>query len=129
MVSDSELRELSAYAAWIVTNVPEPRGKCAAATLAMSAAFPELKRVRGHYECYAWGRRDHWWLVTTDGQIVDPTAAQFPSHGLGEYIERDESLPEPTGKCPDCGEFVYGRGTFCSRACSEAFRRSCGPRS
>ncbi len=43
------------YADWIAANVKESRGRCAEATLAMAAAFPELTRVRGHYLCWVWG--------------------------------------------------------------------------
>ena len=73
------------YRAWcavhVGTTAEDCYGRCAWATLAMQIAFPELIRVRGHYLCLIWGERDHWWLTTPEGEIVDPTAAQFPSKG------------------------------------------------
>lgn len=101
-----------AYIDWIKTVV-EPTGRCAEVTLEMQAAFPELTRVRGHYYCPFWGEREHWWLVDEEGQVVDPTAAQFPSRGVGHYEPWDESRPEPTGMCPECGEYCYEGRTFC----------------
>ena len=56
------------------------RGNCREATAAMVKAFPELRRVRGHY-----GWCPHWWCETPDGTVVDPTARQFTPGGI--YIE------------------------------------------
>lgn len=40
----------------------------------MVEAFPELKRVRGHYHCpWLSKAQPHWWCVDPDGNIVDPT--------------------------------------------------------
>jgi hypothetical protein len=91
----------------------------------MVAVFPELRRVRGHYYCPIWGERAHWWLVAPDGLIVDPTAAQFPSLGGGEYVEWEEGREEPTGICPQCGDHVYGGGTCCSEDCHRAYVAYC----
>lgn len=49
--------------------------------------------------------------------IVDPTKQQFPSRGNGVYIEWDESEDEPSGKCLDCGGYVYSGDVFCSDNC------------
>lgn len=112
------------YSEWIASNVTgSGYGQCAEVTLAMAAAFPELRRVRGHYYCFAWGERTHWWLVAPDGRIVDPTAGQFPSAGRGEYVPWVEGAEEPTGKCPECGGYVYGGGTMCSDSCARAYER------
>jgi hypothetical protein len=47
----------SAYAKWIAENRPaDPWGKCEALTRLMATAFPELRRVRGHYVCPLQGR-------------------------------------------------------------------------
>jgi hypothetical protein len=113
------------YRAWIEANVPDPVGACAEATLAMLGAFPDLKRVRGHYYCPAWGQREHWWLVTADGTIIDPTAHQFPSLGAGLYVPWDEDRVEPTGICANCGDYVFGGGTCCSQACNRAYAAYC----
>lgn len=115
------------YAEWIAAEVPaNPIGLCAAVTATMAEQFPELKRVRGHYYCHAWGNRAHWWLVTEQGEIVDPTAAQFPSGGLGLYEEYAEGSPEPSGKCAGCGGYVYGGGSFCSGECEAATMQDMG---
>ncbi len=99
-----ELRQnMSLYAEWITANVEKAYGQCAEVTEAMAVAFPELTRVRGHYYCTTWGERAHWWLVTPTGEIVDPTAKQFPSGGRGAYVKWDETRAEPTGMCPNCG--------------------------
>lgn len=114
------------YESWIAEHYPTREsayGRCADATEAMQRAFPELRRVRGHFICAAWGERQHWWLVTADGTIVDPTLAQFPS--VGFYVPWAEGAMEPTGKCPNCGEFVYDSGTVCSDACADAYARYC----
>jgi len=109
------------YKKWIEDNVTEAYGKCAEVTAAMVAAFPELTRVRGHYYCYGWGERTHWWLTAPDGSIVDPTKDQFPSKGNGEYVPLPANAPEPTGKCPNCGELIYNGGDFCDDHCGHAY--------
>ena len=108
------------YNEWITINVIDPVGTCKETTLAMQEAFPELTRVRGHYYCPAWGEREHWWLVDPEGDIVDPTKAQFPSHH-GVYVPWDEDAEEPSGICLNCGEYVYDDGSFCKDSCRRAF--------
>lgn len=115
----------SKYQAWIDAHVTETYGKCREVSKQMADAFPELTRVRGHYYCPIWGERTHWWLVTQDGDIVDPTAEQFPSKGLGHYEPWDESQPEPTGRCPNCGGYVFNGDTCCSAACSLEYVAFC----
>lgn len=100
-------------------------GQCKDATKEMAAAFPELTRVRGHYYCHIWGEREHWWCETPDGKIVDPTKAQFPSGGFGEYEPWDESQPEPTGMCPNCSGYCYNGETCCSAECHDAYVAYC----
>ena len=113
------------YTRWVAENVTETYGTCAEVTAEMALTFPDLKRVRGHYYCPIWGERNHWWLVTQDGRVFDPTAAQFPSGGLGEYVEWEEGAKEPTGMCPQCGEPVYDGGTCCSQDCHTAYVAYC----
>jgi hypothetical protein len=117
------------YRAWcavhVGTTAEDCYGRCAWATLAMQIAFPELIRVRGHYLCTLWGERDHWWLTTPEGEIIDPTAAQFPSKGHGEYLPWHEGDVEPTGMCPNCGESCYDGRTCCSDSCSSAYAAYC----
>ena len=105
------------YQDWIDANVRECYGKCAEVTRAMQAAFPELIRVRGHY-----GEHAHWWLTTARGEIIDPTRSQFPF--LGEYEPWLEGSTEPTGICPNCGDYAYNNYTCCSDTCSTAFTAS-----
>jgi hypothetical protein len=118
----------SAHQKWIDENVTgNGYGKCAEASEAMLAAFPELKRVRGHYYCMIWGERAHWWLVATDGSIVDPTSAQFPTKGNGVYVELAPDAKEPKGMCPNCGELFYESdgGGCCSPRCHAEYRAYC----
>jgi hypothetical protein len=113
------------YVDWIAENVEETYGKCMEATKRMQTTFGELRLVRGHYYCLVWGEREHWWLVDPDGEIVDPTAKQFPSKGTGPYVEWDESQPEPTGICPNCGGYVYDGGTVCGEKCHNEYVAFC----
>lgn len=106
------------YREWIIGLGTELLGRCAEATQDMVKEFPELKRVRGHYICPIWGRRAHWWCVTPDGLIVDPTKGQFPSGGIGEYIPWIDGEKEPTGICADCGEEVFNGDSFCNDECA-----------
>lgn len=119
---------LDKYQNWIEQNAPkgsDAYGKCAETTERMIKAFPELKRIRGHYYCYIWGERTHWWLQDQDGSIVDPTATQFPSGGNGHYEAWDESKPEPTGICPNCGDYCYNGSNCCSENCSTEYAAYC----
>lgn len=126
---------LEQYAAWIEQYVSaQPsrfvRGKCADATEQMVVAFPELRRACG-FVFVQWGRDQHWWCVTPDGTIVDPTAEQFGPCGVCDYEELDLSDPAtlariPTGKCMECGDPAYLRLTFCSYACEVSFCRELG---
>lgn len=105
------------YRQWIANHQPtDPRGQCANMTLAMAEAFPELRRVRGHYVCPFDGRRPHWWMVSPSGEIIDPTAEQFASCGLGEYEEYVG--PEPKGHCLNCGALLFEDRGFCNAACA-----------
>lgn len=106
---------------WIRTNVPKAMGACAEITTQMCIAFPELARVRGHYIDHQWGSRAHWWCVDPDGGIVDPTAAQFPSKGSGQYVPWDEEQVSPTGMCPNCGEYCYEHRSVCSDRCAASY--------
>jgi hypothetical protein len=111
------------YTSYMTENFKEVYGKCAEATQQMAVQFPELQRVRGHYYCPVWGEREHWWLKTQDGEIIDPTASQFPSKGHGEYIEWIEGTPEPPGVCLNCGSYVYDNNSFCCKRCENLFIR------
>lgn len=108
------------YRLWIrVYNHKNPnvRGMCEQATLYMIAEFPELIRVRGHVSHILSNKLStHWWCKDKDDIIWDPTSSQFGA--IIEYFEHDESQPEPTGKCPNCGEYCYDFNTCCCNKCS-----------
>lgn len=114
------------HADWIAFNYLTPDhayGRCAEATAAMAAVFPDLVRVRGHYYCPVWGEREHWWCVTPAGAVIDPTASQFPSRGTGVYVPLDPAAPTPTGMCPECGAYCYDGDQFCCAAHAESYVR------
>jgi hypothetical protein len=108
------------YTDWIRRNVSDPIGKCIEYTEKMAADFPELTIVRGHYHCQYWGVREHWWLIDERGNIIDPTANQYPSQGAGCYTPWSEGNDEPTGKCLNCGAYSYHGSATCSAECFEA---------
>ncbi len=104
------------YTLWIAQNVPaDPWGKCEELTKRMALAFPELHRIRGHYNCPIDGRLPHWWMLSPNGEVIDPTRNQFSSKGQGRY--EPHVGPEPTGTCLCCGALVYDGQTFCSQKC------------
>ena len=103
----------------------------------MVKQFPELTIVKGHVEDLQWGRRSHIWLKTAEGEIVDPTVAQFPS--VMEYEEWEPGDEVRVGKCMECGEEIWRsvqtldvedpgcrRPYFCSEECSVAMAKSMG---
>jgi len=94
--------------------------RCAEATTEMVEAFPELLRVPGHVNCpFPWGRRAHWWCVTAEGEIVDPTKGQFP--GIYSYDPFKEGDEVRLGKCMNCGDEIWGPigppSCICSKQC------------
>ena len=110
------------YEIWIAENITEnPYGKCHELSKKMLESFPELKLVRGHYVCPIWGKRGHWWLVTEDGENVDPSKRQFPSGGTGKYILWNEGDEEPTGLCMNCSEYTYHGDNFCCNSCETEY--------
>jgi hypothetical protein len=113
------------YAQWIEAQA-WGQGMCAEATYAMIAAFPELRRVRGHVFLAGTDKSPaHWWCVAPDGAIVDPTKHQFPNLvGYEEWVEGEE---EPVGRCCNCGGYIFASSgythTVCSDACAWAYER------
>lgn len=94
------------------------RGSCGYFTRIFSERFPELKRVAGFY--YAPGgvhsHGEHWWLTDAAGNIVDPTADQFPSQGTGVYVRYDPTRHiTAKGTCPGCGSTLFA---FARKPCS-----------
>lgn len=96
------------------------RGKCKEMSEAACAADPSLALVRGHYYCPMWNVEEpHWWCIKPDGTIVDPTARQFPSGGMGIYTPLGDSVP-----CAECGKDIQvddvieaGSYAVCSGEC------------
>ena len=97
------------YAAWIAAYLVEKNGMvyagCKPAVEAMVKAFPELKAVPGHVWVPAWGKRGHWWCATEDGEILDPTASQFP--GISAYEPWKPGDEVRVGKCMNCGDELW----------------------
>lgn len=96
------------YWAWIGEYVERhggnPLGLCVNACKEMSEAFPELVTVRGHVYC-SWGKRGHVWLTDPDGNIVDPTRAQFPDPIHYEPWAPGEEVR--VGTCMNCGDGIW----------------------
>lgn len=131
-----------AFANWIASDDPEERYRefaalwrvhcggdvtqtCQEATATMVKLCPELQRVRGTVKMVGALDGDtrpwpHWWCVTEDGSIVDPTRSQFPCPEL-EYEPLDEARGEPTGKCPNCGGLCYEGRYLCSTKCEREY--------
>lgn len=97
----------SPYEQWILNNVDNPIDRCKEFCEAMLKEFPELALTRGYYFDFEWGQREHWWLTDPQGNVIDPTARQFPSKGCGFYEPWNEGDPEPIEKCVVCGEYIY----------------------
>jgi hypothetical protein len=85
------------------------RGRCQALAEARCQADPSLRLVRGYYHDAAWGRQPHWWCVRPDGTIEDPSAAQFPTQGHGDYEPQGETVT-----CEQCGREVAERAAYWS---------------
>lgn len=101
-------------------------GRCLEVCRAMHEVFPELKLVRGFYYCHVTGKTyPHWWLETQLAIIVDPTAKQFMSSVMGDYVRIDESKPEPTGICCNCGNPCYNNALLCSKKCTTEYAAFC----
>lgn len=124
------------YADWIagyLAAFEDPSrtlGRCRQAAEAMARSFPELEVVRGHVLCPApWGRRGHWWAVSPEGDILDPTAGQF-TLGIARYEPYVEGGDVRLGKCMECGTEIWGPplggidSQFCDEACRHDFGRA-----
>lgn len=127
------------YKEWIESKLAtaDPFGMCREWTEEMQAAFPELQRVRGTVFISCLWEREHWWMVDPNpgeaGEegvpfVIDPTKAQFSQEYFAGgavvlwYQPRDESHPEPTGRCCNCGGYCYGgRTDLCSERCEQQY--------
>lgn len=105
------------------TDYIKYRGKCKEMSEALVAKDSSLTLVRGHYICPYWGSQAHWWTIKQDGTVVDPTAKQFPSKGIGEYVPFNGFV-----ECAQCGKEITeeeadfaSNYAFCSYRCQGKF--------
>jgi len=106
-----------------MSDYREFRGKCKELAESTTLADPSLVLVRGHYYCHVYGEQPHWWCARPDGTIVDPSARQFPSNGMGVYTPFDGTV-----ECAECGKEMQehdakfdGNYAFCSTKCNMRF--------
>jgi hypothetical protein len=96
------------YSEWIAEysrrNNGVTLGRCREACSEMREFYPELREVRGHVFCQ-WGQRGHVWLVDESGNIVDPTASQFPE--IWRYEEWKLGGSVRVGRCRECGDGIW----------------------
>ena len=84
------------------------RGKCKELSESMVLSNPSLRIVRGFYVCPMWGKQPHWWCISPDGTIVDPSVRQFPTAGVGaEYVEFDGCI-----ECEYCHKSVPEKNAY-----------------
>ena len=104
------------YFEWISSKyhtLESTLGKCKEACLLMQKDFPELKVTNGFVElAFVEEPVTHWWCVTQEGVIVDPTSFQYEANGspIMSYEEISEEHPErlfEKRKCMNCGEYYY----------------------
>lgn len=113
-------------------------GRCHEASARMKESFPELNIVKGWVFC-SWGRRDHSWLETVDGEKIDPTGKQFPGWPMLIYEAWQSGMEVCVGRCMNCGNDIYrvvqsldpddpandvGDTSICSDECADDFTRS-----
>lgn len=133
------------YREWIALSYPGNAsiGACKSATTKMVADFPELKAVAGRVLSDTMLAQEHWWCVTQDGSVVDPTAEQFELF-YGTSADRLEYIPfEPgdyvrVGRCMYCGFDINAKvdvldkpadvfsTEFCNEDCYSDFATSLG---
>lgn len=104
-------------------------GLCHEAVLDLIELCPELHMVRGQIYMLEASDDDkqpwpHWWCVTNDGEVVDPTRDQFP--GSIRYVPWNESLGPPRRKCLNCGSLSIE--DFCAPECAAKTMKSLGLR-
>lgn len=126
MTNREHLSTILKYIDWISVNVVNSYGTCKKYCAKMKKEFPELQIKKGFYIEPNWGGRtslkgikEHFWLVDINNKIVDPTKAQYPSNGYGEYIELTNLKIKPTGKCLYCGDYTFNHDTFCCTKCAK----------
>lgn len=122
---------LDKYENWIQSYTGDIHRKCIEVSTGMQQVFPELRIVKGLVRIIDNDRwYEHQWCISPDGRIIDPTRMQWVM--IIEYKEITENDPQPTGKCMNCGEFLFDRGYeednfVCSKECSISYAKDvCG---
>jgi hypothetical protein len=98
-------------------------GHCIEATDQMVKEFPELKKVRGMISAHSKDKkRQHWWCIDPNENIIDPTNYQFSHIGTDfSYFPVDESK-NPTWICCNCGDVAYNYNSTCGDKCSKIMK-------
>lgn len=90
----------------------------------MKQAFPELELKRGFVYTNR-GVDQHWWLESSDGTVIDPTAFQF-----GTVFEYKDGMAVKIGSCMECGAAIYAYSAkeveertnrFCQKSCEQKY--------
>jgi hypothetical protein len=111
------------YQDWIDNYKGDIFRKCVEVTQEMQQVFPELRIVKGMATILEdFNDYPHQWLIDLEGNIVDPTKKQWI--GIIEYKEITEKDEQLVGKCPNCGEWIYGNyREFCDDKCADSYLR------
>ena len=64
-----------------MTDYLKYRGKCRE----MSEELCMTRHCDGFYHCPVWGKEPHWWCVTQDGVILDPSVKDFQPLEMEQY--------------------------------------------
>lgn len=122
------------YKEWINKNYPTPQSalnQCYEACKKMNQKFPELLITNGLIQVgIEPEERQHWWLKTLSGEIIDPTEHQYQVFGMNivfyNEIDNEHDLRKfEQCKCIYCGtKFFLGKNDWnnrnsCSNECVE----------
>ena len=114
---------MNKYQQWIENYEGDIYRKCKEVSLEMQQVFPELRIAKGLATIIEDDKQyQHQWLVSPEGDIVDPTAKQWI--GIYHYQEITEEDPKPIGKCMNCGNWVFSdqsSSVFCSTECQKEY--------
>lgn len=120
--------ERSHYAPWMrdtISRADLVRHKCQQFCEKFVQKFPHLSRQPGFV-----GSSEHWWLIDSDGTIVDPTGEQFGNVPKTRYIRYNPHRHKVhLFNCRDCGTEVFDLienadnyiDGFCSEECCDTY--------
>lgn len=122
---------INKYKEWIEKYIASNKfiaGLCASVTQDMCKEFSELKRIPGHVIWADGSSREHWWCEDQFGNIIDPTASQWPLLPA-EYVAWKPGNEVCIGRCMECGDYIYAapnsldgaRKEICSDKCYNAY--------